>query len=164
MKWIFAFLYSLRGLLLIAFPVARYGRKAAAGLPHSKSLAAVRRAWRRTALHFGWHGDGARAVLADGAHRKKMIVGGNTLQDRLARFRNKVIDAPARVGRFAPQNFEARAVGILFAGPRDFRVGRDRAFEAGICRRSRSHRELAQNFGVVARDVAHEGVIQILFK
>src|SRR5260370_1124426 len=94
--------------------------------------------------------DDLDAVLAA---MKDVIVRGDALQDRFAGRRSEVVNRPARISRFAPQDFESRALGIILGGPRYFRVRRDRSREFRIRGWSWSECQLAQRFRVVLRHV-----------
>ncbi len=113
------------------------------------------RQWRRPSLYFRGNRNRTSAILAHRAHRKKMVVGGNALQNCFARRSCKIINLPARVARIAPQNLEPRSLGVIFSGPRHFRVRRDCAGQFRIFRRGRSQCQLPQRLGIVSRHVAH---------
>src|SRR5205807_7893118 len=113
------------------------------------------RAWWRAAFYFGGDGSGAGAVFSYGADGEEVVVGGDAFQDGFAWGRREFVDLPAGLAGFAPENFEAGALGLFLGGPGYFRVGRYRAGELGVRRRGGRESQLAQRFRVVARDIAH---------
>src|ERR1700687_5177556 len=123
-------------------------------------LCASRQRWR-AALHFCGDSDGACAVLADASDGEEMGVGSVAVQRCFARGYPEIIDLPARLRGFTPQDFEAGAIGILFGGPGDFGVRGDGAGEPCVCWRCGSHCQLAQSLGIVACDVAEQARIQV---
>ena len=84
---------------------------------------------RQSLLRMRGNSDGARAIFADGADRKEVIVGRNTLQHKFSRCFSEAVDLPSRAGGFAPENFKSRTIRIVARGQFDFCVGRDPAGE-----------------------------------
>src|SRR5260370_29675844 len=68
---------------------------------------------RRAPLDFRGDGDRASAILAHGAHGKKMIVGGYLFQNCFACGGRKILDGPTSINGLAPQKHETRADGVV---------------------------------------------------
>src|SRR6202040_747264 len=67
-------------------------------------------------------------------------------------------------GRLAPKNFKTSALGIILGAPRNFRIRRHCPCELRIGWRSGSLCQLPQRFSIVARHVAHERKVEMLFE
>ncbi len=76
--------------------------------------------------------------------------------------RREVVDGPAGLGRFAPEDLEPGALRVLRRGPGDLRVGRHAAGHRHVGGGRRRLRELPQDLGVDPGDVSQEGEIQVL--